>query len=116
MSDTAMFIGWGTAVRDREEQATMVFGEASDYWKKLQDAGDIESYDVFMLEPHGGDLTGFAVLKAPDIPSVLIEMGYLSNRTDERLLRQAKHRGRVARSIVRATNVYFARQQALRQP
>ncbi|MBT5047555.1 MAG: N-acetylmuramoyl-L-alanine amidase [Rhodospirillaceae bacterium] len=59
---------------------------------------------------------GFAVLKAPDIPSVLIEMGYLSNRTDERLLRQAKHRGRVARSIVRATNVYFARQQALRQP
>lgn len=63
MSDTAMFIGWGTAVRDREEQATMVFGEASDYWKRLQDAGDIESYDIFMLEPHGGDLTGFAVLK-----------------------------------------------------
>jgi N-acetylmuramoyl-L-alanine amidase len=59
---------------------------------------------------------GFAVLKAPDIPSVLIEMGYLSNRTDERLLRQAKHRSRIARSIVRAIDVYFARQQALRQP
>lgn len=59
---------------------------------------------------------GFAVLKAPDIPSVLIEMGYLSNRTDERLLRRAKHRGKIAQSIVRAVNVYFARQQALRQP
>lgn len=59
---------------------------------------------------------GFAVLKAPDIPSVLIEMGYLSNRTDERLLRQKTHRRRVARSITRAINVYFARQQALRQP
>lgn len=59
---------------------------------------------------------GFAVLKAPDIPSVLIEMGYLSNRTDEKLLRQRKHRRRVARSITRAINVYFARQQALRQP
>jgi hypothetical protein len=41
----------------------MVFGEASDYWKKLQDAGDIESTDVLMLESHGGDLTWFAVLK-----------------------------------------------------
>lgn len=59
---------------------------------------------------------GFAVLKAPDIPSALIEMGYLSNRTDERLMRQPKHRGRIARSMVRAINVYFARQQALRQP
>ena len=59
---------------------------------------------------------GFAVLKAPDIPSVLIEMGYLSNRMDERLLKQPKHRSRIAGSMVRAINVYFARQQALRQP
>ena len=36
---------------------------------------------------------GFAVLKAPDIPSVLIELGYLSNRTDERMLRDANSAG-----------------------
>lgn len=64
MSDTALFIGWGTPVRDREEQATAVFGEARDYWNKLQTTGDIESFDVYMLEPHGGELSGFAVLKA----------------------------------------------------
>jgi hypothetical protein len=58
-----MFIGWGTAVHNREEQATMVFTQASAYRKKLQNADDIESYDVFMLEPHCTDLTGFAVLK-----------------------------------------------------
>lgn len=59
---------------------------------------------------------GFAVLKAPDIPSVLIEMGYLSNRQDERLLRDPGHRRKIANSIVRSINGFFARQQALRQP
>ena len=59
---------------------------------------------------------GFAVLKAPDIPSVLIEMGYLSNRDDERLLRDPRHRRKIAKSIVRSINGYFARQQALRRP
>ncbi len=59
---------------------------------------------------------GFAVLKAPDIPSVLIEMGYLSNRQDERLLRNPRHQGKIAGSIVRSINGFFARQQALRQP
>ena len=33
---------------------------------------------------------GFAVLKAPEVPSVLIEMGYLSNRADESLLKNEK--------------------------
>ena len=61
-------------------------------------------------------VAGFAVLKAPDIPSVLIEMGYLSNLHDERLLRNSAHRRKVAASIVRSINGFFARQQALRQP
>ena len=59
---------------------------------------------------------GFAVLKAPDIPSVLIELGYLSNRQDEKLLRKPAHRRKVAKAIVRAINSYFARQQALQRP
>ncbi|MEC8289457.1 MAG: N-acetylmuramoyl-L-alanine amidase, partial [Pseudomonadota bacterium] len=45
---------------------------------------------------------GFAVLKAPDIPSVLIELGYLSNRTDEKLLLDPKQHRRMASSITRA--------------
>ncbi|MDJ0951265.1 MAG: N-acetylmuramoyl-L-alanine amidase [Alphaproteobacteria bacterium] len=51
---------------------------------------------------------GFAVLKAPDVASVLVEMGYLSNRSDERLLRLASHRAKLARAMVRAVNRYFA--------
>ena len=59
---------------------------------------------------------GFAVLKAPDVPSVLVEMGYLSNRADERLLNQAQHRRRIAAAIVRTVDDYFNRHQALKGP
>ena len=59
---------------------------------------------------------GFAVLKAPDIPSVLVELGYLSNRQDERMLRNPKVRTRMAQSIVQAVGEYFERQQAFNRP
>ncbi len=59
---------------------------------------------------------GFAVLKAPDIPSVLVELGYLSNPVDERNLRRAKHRAKVAQAIVRALKGYFSREQAFNRP
>lgn len=51
---------------------------------------------------------GFAVLTAPDVPSVLIEMGYLSSPKDARLLMQAEHRGRLARAILKGIDGYFA--------
>ena len=38
----------------------------------------------------------FAVLKAPDVPSVLIETGFLSNERDEELLRDQSQRRRIA--------------------
>lgn len=50
---------------------------------------------------------GFAVLKAPDIPSVLVELGCLSNREDEHLLQRASYRRVLASSLVRAVNDYF---------
>jgi N-acetylmuramoyl-L-alanine amidase len=51
---------------------------------------------------------GFAVLKAADIPSVLVEMGFMSNPRDEAALRQAEHRAIIARAIRRAVDSYFA--------
>jgi hypothetical protein len=62
MSDNALFIGWGTPVRGREDKALEVFGESLAYWQGLQEAGSIESVQTFLLEPHGGDLAGFALL------------------------------------------------------
>ena len=54
---------------------------------------------------------GFRVLKAPDVPSVLIELGFLTNRNDEKQLVSSKWRARVAGSFVRAINQYFNQKQ-----
>ena len=54
---------------------------------------------------------GFAVLKAPDVPSVLLEMGYLSNRTEERLLKQKSYRKKLAVSTSKAVEKYFDNMQ-----
>jgi N-acetylmuramoyl-L-alanine amidase len=50
---------------------------------------------------------GFAVLKAPDIPSALFEMGYLSNATDAKLLQNPAHRKKIAEAVLRAIDIYF---------
>jgi N-acetylmuramoyl-L-alanine amidase len=63
--------------------------------------------DLPML-PHPDRHAGFVVLKAADIPSVLVEMGFMSNPGDEALLRQPDHRALVARAMKRAVDAYFA--------
>jgi len=50
---------------------------------------------------------GFAVLKAPDIPSALVELGCLSNKDEERELRQANYRKHLAMGLVRSVHEYF---------
>ncbi len=52
---------------------------------------------------------GFAVLKSPNVPSALIELGYLSNRTDEKNLKNPKYRKAIGKAILRAADRYFAR-------
>ena len=56
---------------------------------------------------------GFAVLKAPDVPSVLVELGYLSNRDEERQLRDPAYRGRLAATLVKSVERYFTWKEAL---
>lgn len=50
---------------------------------------------------------GFAVLKAPDIPSALLEMGYLSNKTEEANLKTQAYRKKLANSAANAIDKYF---------
>jgi len=63
--------------------------------------------DLPML-PNPDRHAGFVVLKAADIPSVLVEMGFMSNPRDEAALRQAQHRQLVAEAMHRAVDAYFA--------
>ena len=50
---------------------------------------------------------GFAVLKSPDIPSILVETGFISNVHEEKLLRSSKHQGRIALALRRGIRNYF---------
>jgi N-acetylmuramoyl-L-alanine amidase len=62
--------------------------------------------DVRMLQ-NAARHAAFVVLKAADIPSVLVEMGFMSNVEDEAALRRAEHRARVATAMKRAINAFF---------
>ena len=61
-----------------------------------------------MLVRNSHRFARFAVLKSPDIPSVLIEMGYLSNREDETSLRKEAYRGKLMSAVVRGLDTHFA--------
>ena len=67
--------------------------------------GDLKA-DTMMLQ-NSHRFAGFAVLKAPDVPSVLLEMGYISNPSEERLLTQPNHQKSLSESITRAIEDYF---------
>jgi N-acetylmuramoyl-L-alanine amidase len=65
--------------------------------------------EIQLLPSRPHRFAGFAVLKAPDVPSALIELGYLSNRQDESLLNRPQHRTKIAGAIVRAIDHHFGR-------
>jgi hypothetical protein len=62
MAGEALFLGWGQVVRGREQLALQVFQEAVGYYGKLQEEGQIERFDAYLLDPHGGDLAGFFLI------------------------------------------------------
>ena len=53
----------------------------------------------------------FIVLKAPEVPSVLVEMGFLSDPEDEAALRQPEHRALIAASLARAVEAWLGATQ-----
>jgi N-acetylmuramoyl-L-alanine amidase len=62
--------------------------------------------DILPRQPHRS--AAFVVLKAPDVPAVLIELGYLSNPGDARQMGTARWRDGVADAIARAVDRHFA--------
>ncbi len=52
---------------------------------------------------------GFAVLKAPNIPAILLETAFISNPKEERKLRSPAHQAKMAKAILRGVGDYFAR-------
>ena len=59
---------------------------------------------------------GFAVLKAPDIPSILVETAFISNPEEEKLLRSATYRTQLVGAIAAGIRRYFAKSPPLARP
>ncbi len=66
-----------------------------------------EMQRTVQLLPNAHRFAGFAVLKSPNIPSVLLEMGYMSNKKEEREMQKASYRKKLGQALVRAVNAYF---------
>ena len=62
MADSGLFIGFGAPIRGRERQAIKVFNETFEYYSRLQQEGEIESFEPVILEPHGGELNGARIV------------------------------------------------------
>jgi hypothetical protein len=63
MADFGVFVGFGFPARGREEGATKVFQEMMQFLGSQAQSGTIESFEPVFLQPHGGDLGGFVLIK-----------------------------------------------------
>jgi N-acetylmuramoyl-L-alanine amidase len=72
---------------------------ANKVYKKLHRVGKVHGRRV--------QQAGFLVLKSPDIPSMLVETGFISNPTEENNLRNPKYQQRLANSVMQGIRQYF---------
>ena len=73
-----------------------------------------EAKPLMPLKANFHRMASLMVLKAPDMPSILFETGYISNPQDAAFLDSAEGRQRIAESVTRAVEVNFARRMATR--
>jgi len=57
---------WGQVVRGREDRALDVFNETIELYGQMQSDGRIESFDLALLDPHGGELQGYVLLRGSE--------------------------------------------------
>jgi N-acetylmuramoyl-L-alanine amidase len=77
----------------------------------LNQLGEINSLHRGRVEQ-----AGFAVLKSPDIPSILVETAFISNPTEEKRLRDEAYQDKMADAILSGVKRYFAQSPALSRP
>jgi hypothetical protein len=66
VADAGLFIGWGQVVRGREDRALDVFNQTVELYGQMQSEGRIEDFEVCLLDPHGGELGGFELLRGSE--------------------------------------------------
>jgi N-acetylmuramoyl-L-alanine amidase len=102
----------GIDLSDQEDLVTEILidlaqREANNKSIRLAELFVTELKSVSKMARQRRSQAGFVVLKSPDMPSVLVELGYLSNADDERALRDPDHLAGLATAMVRAIDRYF---------
>ena len=118
------------ALAERENKSDILFGmDLSDYQpevgnilidiakKYAMDQSSIYADEVvkemkkeIKLRQNAHRFAGFVVLKSPNIPSVLLEMGYLSNPQEDKLLQKESYRKKLGTALANAVDSYFKKQ------
>jgi len=81
---------------------------ASEVLKNLKGVGHVHKKQV--------QRAGFMVLKSPDIPSILVETAFISNKNEEAKLRSSRHQLKMANAIMKGVKAYFAHQRLPSEP
>lgn len=111
----------GVSLRDKDETVARVLWDLS-MTKSISDSRELAADILRNLRRVGRvhrnrvEYAGFAVLKSPDIPSVLVESAFLSNPHEEKLLRTAAHRRKLAGAIYSGIRRYYERRRPGARP
>jgi len=105
----------GVPLAEQDEAVSAILVELS---QRRASQASAEFADLILREgegrieflPQPRRSAALAVLRAPDVPSVLFESGYISNPDEARRLASAEGRARFANAMARAIRVFFARQ------
>ena len=104
--------GMNLSVRDREVRRVLLDLSTS---AQIRDSAKLAGEVLTQLESVGrlhkrqAEQAAFAVLKAPDIPSILVETAFISNPDEERRLADAQHQQRIAEAIFSGIRSYLIR-------
>jgi len=63
MGSNVLLFGWNRSIAGREKVSAGHFDEFVKYLSGLQQGGAIQGFDIVFLDPHGGDLNGFFLIK-----------------------------------------------------
>jgi N-acetylmuramoyl-L-alanine amidase len=79
----------------------------NDHSMKLAGAVLAELGQINTLHKPHVERAGFAVLKAPDVPSILVETAFISNPQEERRLQDERYQDKMARAMLSGIKRYF---------
>jgi N-acetylmuramoyl-L-alanine amidase len=104
----------GVSLRDKDEQLASVLldlSQTATIQSSLELGEDVlsELGKIGKLNRKDVQQAGFAVLKAPDVPSILVETSFISNPAEERKLRNPRHQQQLAEAIAGGIERYFRR-------